>query len=322
MAQSLAGIAPLLHIGYHKTGTTWLQDHLFNNAEAGFETPFKRGRDIQRLFIMPGPFAFDADACRDRFGPGLRAARERSLVPVITTERLSGNPHSGGYDCREIADRLREVFPDGRVLVVLREQKAMIASSYKQYVRVGGTASLQDYLDPPFYRRHLAIRMPLFQFDYFKYEGLVQYYQQRFGSDGVLILLYEQFRAEPLEFVRRIVQFAGANAGDELLAAMPFGEHVNAALSSSEAAVRRRVNVIGVHDSVNPWVLVRRAGAKRLVEGGVAKLDALVPSGTKKNLDQKMKQFIVEQTGDRFRESNRKLGQLLGVDLGPYGYDV
>jgi hypothetical protein len=285
MAQTLAGVRPLLHIGYHKTGTTWLQDHLFNNAEAGFETPFKRGRDIQRLFIMPGPFAFDADACRDHFGPGLRAARERNLVPVITTERLSG-------------------------------------SSYKQYVRVGGTASLQDYLDPPFYRRHLAIRMPLFQFDYFKYEGLVQYYRQQFGSDGVLVLLYEQFRAEPLEFVRRIVQFAGANAAEELLAAMPFGEHVNAALSSSEAAVRRRVNVIGVHDSVNPWVLVRRAGAKRLVEGGVAKLDALVPAGTKKNLDQKMKQYIVEQTGDRFRESNRHLGQLLGVELGQYGYDV
>ena len=35
----------------------------------------------------------------------------RRLFPVITQERLSGSPHSGGYDSQVIAERLRAGFP-------------------------------------------------------------------------------------------------------------------------------------------------------------------------------------------------------------------
>jgi hypothetical protein len=53
---------------------------------------------------------------------------------VITDERLSGNPQSGGYDSRELADKTPRTFPDSKMLIVVREQTAIIYSSYKQYV--------------------------------------------------------------------------------------------------------------------------------------------------------------------------------------------
>jgi hypothetical protein len=51
-------------------------------------------------------------------------------------------------------------------------------------------------------------------------------------------------------------------------------------------------------------------------------MDALLPASFKKSRDAKMKSLVKEMVGDRYRESNRRVGQLLDMDLGSYGYDV
>ena len=61
---------------------------------------------------------------------------------MVSFPRLSGHPYSGGYDSRMIADRVAEVFPEARILIVIREQRSMIVSTYKQYVNAGGEARL------------------------------------------------------------------------------------------------------------------------------------------------------------------------------------
>lgn len=67
----------------------------------------------------------------------MRAA-ESDSTPVLSAERLSGNPHSGGYDSLQTAKRLHRLFPQAKVLVVVREQTEEILSCYNQYVRAGG----------------------------------------------------------------------------------------------------------------------------------------------------------------------------------------
>jgi hypothetical protein len=309
---------PLLHIGYHKTGTTWLQNHLFVCEEAGFCTPFKRQNEIPRLLVFPGPFSFDLQACRDYFSPKLNAAREKNLVPVLSAERFSGSPHAGGYDNKQTAERLAQVFPDAKILIVVREQNAMICSTYKQYVRVGGTASLRDYLDPPFYRTRLPLRMPLFQFDYFCYHALVEYYRSLFDEDNVLVLPYELFRAQPQEFVGRITRFAGGKTGMNF----PYNEQVNFALSASAVALKRRLNVIAKYDPVNPNVVIRKPSLARLIDRFITRVDALVSQGKKKKWDAEMKSVIQEMSGEMFRESNRRLNALMEDDLAQYHYKM
>ena len=56
--------------------------------------------------------------------------KDEAKVPVISHERLSGYPHSGGHDSKEIAHRLAAVFPNAKVVIVIREQKSMILSNY------------------------------------------------------------------------------------------------------------------------------------------------------------------------------------------------
>ena len=74
---------------------------------------------------------------------------DEGLSPVVSFERFSGNPFSGGYDSKEIADRLVRVFPDARVLVIVREQRSMIVSTYKKYVREGGALPPSKFMRPP-----------------------------------------------------------------------------------------------------------------------------------------------------------------------------
>jgi hypothetical protein len=174
-----------------------------------------------RRLVAAHPFDFDAAAFRAEFEPLLRSSEERELVPVVDFERLSGHPFSGGYDSREIADRLAAVFPDGLVLVVIREQRSMIASTYKQYVRQGGASSLRRFLEPLVSQ---GLQVPQFDFRFFEYHRLLAYYRGLFGADRVLVLTYEQFRDDPSAFVAEIGRFAGRRLEASVLRSLPFDE--------------------------------------------------------------------------------------------------
>src|SRR5437764_1150862 len=116
---------PLIHIGYHKTGSTWLQQTIFRDARIGFathETPLP----VDEAFIAQNPFTVDADVARERFEGPVTEAADRGLVYAISHERLSGDVGTGGVDSRMIADRLVSSFPAARVLIVVREQRSML----------------------------------------------------------------------------------------------------------------------------------------------------------------------------------------------------
>ncbi len=145
----------LIHIGYHKTATTWLQKSLFENAEAGFARPISSHEAIMKL-VGPNSFDFEAYQCGAVLLPKIKAAREQGLSPVLSTERLSGLPWYGGYDSKELSRRLAAVFPGARILIVIREQKSMLLSNYNQYIKHGGMWPIQQFLTPPFILRMRA----------------------------------------------------------------------------------------------------------------------------------------------------------------------
>jgi hypothetical protein len=136
----------LIHSGYQKTGTTWLQKHLFNNPTIGFAKPFGP-REISEALVFPFPLTFDAEQCDSYLAPPFQQARDDGLFPVLSRERLSGSLCGGGYDSKEIADRLVRVFPAAKILIVIREQRAMLLSSYQQTVKGSSCLSLKQFLN-------------------------------------------------------------------------------------------------------------------------------------------------------------------------------
>lgn len=127
-------IAPLIHIGHAKAASTWLQTHLLGNRTLGFDMPI----DTQTLSIQlqrPAAFKFEAAQCRRALYPALTSAEDRSWFPVLSSENLSGRSRLGACNAKMIADRLADVFPAARILLVLREQKSMLLAQYHQYLR-------------------------------------------------------------------------------------------------------------------------------------------------------------------------------------------
>ncbi len=309
----------LIHVGHHKTATTWLQKFLFNDSTIGLALPFS-SRKILPFLVYPHTLDFDPHACRKRLQSAILEAEKSGLLPVLSSEEFSGNPHSGGYASKELADRLTTVFPEAKILMVIREQKSMIISTYKQYVTAGGSCSLVDYLQPPDRGRQ---RTPLFDWDHFKYHRLIRYYLNLFGHSKVLVLPYELFRDHPSDFVSQIILFCGLETETEIIETLPYSTKHNESLSRISTALKRCLNpLIGTKSRLNLRPLISTPRANWKLKQYLQELDLVTPSLFKDFFEKKLEAKVFELVGDRYKQSNSFTAKMLNINLTQYGYDL
>ncbi len=302
--------APLIHIGYHKTGTKWLERQLFRPDHPSFYMT-QEMREWCDRFAVDNPFEFDVGELRAQYQSMTPAERVRGRQSVLQMERLSGHPHSGGFDSRAIADRLHEVFPIAKVLIVVREQVETIVSCYKQGVDVALGVPLERYIHPPRVGDRLV---PAFQLRHFAYHHLVAYYQRLFGRECVRVVPYEWLRQEPKVFLAAIADLAERElTGD----ADPTPTHES--IGGFACALRWRLNRWFVRSTLNPTGLTQSRRVRRACDR-LAR--AAAPRSLDRWCDRRMQRRVREATRDEFRDSNRRLAELTGLDLAKLGYEV
>lgn len=296
----------LLHVGYHKTATTWLQ-HVYFPAHPGIHAPFERP-ELSRIVVRPHGFTFDAKVARGRLMEGIHGAGAGQVV-ALSNERFSGNPASGGVDALEMVDRLAETLPEATVWLSLREQAGIITSYYNQFIKQGGTATLKQFLAGNKPNK----RIPLFTTEYFEYLPLVKHFEERFGKDRVLVTLFEEFRDDR----DAVLGDVGALAGFDHDPAVVAGEGARN-VSYSDRSIRslRWLNGLFVHPLFHQHFrpMIRLPG-HRVVRGVLKVSDRMFGAG-RKTIKPKVKQIL----GDRYAASNRALGEHLGKDLARWGY--
>jgi Sulfotransferase family len=314
----MGSAAPLVHIGYHKTGTNWLQGHAFRSRELGFALVASEGKIKQRV-VAPHDLDFDSERCRESFAGQIAAAAGEGLVPVLSAERLCGDVFYGAYDSARIAERLASVWPNAKVLIVIREQVQMVVSSYQQYVQMGGPLSLENYARrPPSKTPHPSPFVLL----HLEYDRLIRHYHRLFGTQQILVLPYELFRSEPADFVRRLASFAGAKPEREAVDALPFSGMVNRSWPASAVATRRRANIL-LRGRLNPWAPLDENGrVGRALTSGIFKIARNSPPMLNSWVEKRMRATITSAANDRYRKSNRRTAKLTGLDLADFGYDV
>lgn len=311
----------LVHIGYEKTGTTWLQRNVFGEPKAGFFLIGDGRKTPIRQLVTAAPFSFDADLIRRSVEPQLRRAEQAGQLPVVSAERLSGTAPSGGYDTRQIADRVKQVFPTARILVVAREQRSMIVAAYKQYVKAGGPCSPERFLDPP---ANKSVKVPSFDLSYFAYEPLIAYYRSLYDGDHVRTLVFEQFLDDPGAFVAMIGAFANQPISREVLDRLPHESTANRSPSALTISTMRFLNRVAPRRELNPAPVFELATVSRLLHR-LKTNDAMTrvaPRGLVARKEAKLRQIVAEVVGDRYVAGNRRLAELAGVDLGAYGWMV
>jgi hypothetical protein len=297
----------LIHIGYPKTATTWLQKRVFPLDVEGWFRPIGTRESILSSFVTLNGFRFDPCVAREAFDDDLADAVSSRRLPVISHERLAGSAHSGGYDAQSIADRLARTFPGARVLIVIREQGQMLVSSWQQYVREGGACSLRRYLDPP-----RDGRVPLFRYEQFEYDALISYYHRLFTPERVRVLPLEQLAQGPDTFLRTLTEFARLDAALEV-----DYSRVYASLSGLSLAILRRLNYLIGRDSVNPTAPMRGHGRMGDL---LTRLDPAIPNWILELATEPTTSRVREIIGDRYRRSNIATSELTGMDLAALGY--
>lgn len=309
----------LIHVGYPKTGSTWLQHTVFDDKNAGFVRPWTSQSNIggaDRVideFIIANAFSFNPQLTRKIFEPGLQRAITQNCVPVLSEELLVGNHVHGKYWGKEVADRLHNVFPEAKILIFIREQKAMIKSSYGQYLKPGGTATIQRYIGSGGTQR--SGFGPICQLDYLEYNFLIEYYQNVFGEKNVLVLPFELLKMDQLTVANRIIRFAGSKGTFENIQTPAR----NVGFKGATFAIRRILNVFcapfdsyGGSNIPLTWRIANKLSFFT---------DRLLPQYIHERGGQKLEHLISEGVGDFFRESNQRTSNMIGINLTDLGYD-
>jgi hypothetical protein len=304
----------LVHIGLPKTASTWLQKVLFDNPAAGMTSPWgaPSGLAVQH-FITVDSFSFDPARTRAIFQPALEAAWAQGLTPVLSQEMLGGDHVAGRYWGKEVADRLKAVFPEARLLVMVREQSAMILSAFGQYIRNGGEGSLLDFISESRMSRGFA---PICQLHFLEYDKLVAYYQGLFGRDEVLVLPAEALKRDRVRTLAKLLAFTGqASSVDLELDDRPVNINYGAATLELHRTLNRYLPKPDYSGRSHP--LAWRVAWKALRE-----IDERLPKRMQARRAAQWSGVIAEQVGTRFRASNRRLERLTGLELSTLGYDV
>jgi hypothetical protein len=280
-----------IHIGYHKTASTWLQKRVFpcvpgllmcNDNRFGLERPFIDS------FIQTDPFRFD----KSRFLEFFAKTIERGIGDVsrfslfgISDENLSGG-YLTGMDSRLLADRLLDTFGTARILIVVRNQLDMLLSFYSAYIVHGGVCAFADMpRDANVNGRRVLNKL--------KYSGMIEYYRKLFGANKVTVVFFEALITErhPL---RQLFEDLGVKEG--FPESPPEKENRGRSLAAN--GIMRQLNRLGVN---------RRYGQHF----------AQLFSFDRREADREQVRKLFPNMIEEWREDNRRLAELLKSDLPP-----
>lgn len=315
----------LVHIGYHKTATTWLQRQLFTAENDIFEPVSTSSRGPSTLaanFIFDdeayllSPFDFNENKIRQEI-ENIKCIRNKTnkfslKIPVLSHERLSGNPHSSGFDAKKICVMLKNIFPNAKILIVIREQKSFILSNYFQYLSIGGTCNLKRYLSTKYDGKR-----PFFSPAHIIYVPLIKEYCSLFGKNNVLVLPYEIFKMEPILFIDEINKFLKTNI---IMEDSEFKRQINTNNNKLIRYYLRYLNVFMESSSVNNYSLLSSKISKKIIRIILKILGRVVPDWIETKFENELKKKINIWVGDRYTESNKELNELMTINITKYGY--
>ncbi len=160
------------HVGLGKTGSTYLQYKVF--------TKFRNVYYIQRT-------------------------KYKKSFEIINKTNYNRYLVSNELD-RQFPDEIRRIsasFPDAKIIMVLRRNDSWLASQYRRWVKNGYSGSFDEFIDLKNDHGEWKQKEAFF----WPYIELVM----KIMHSKPLVLLYDELREDPHSFIKKIVDFIGAD---------------------------------------------------------------------------------------------------------------
>lgn len=111
--------------------------------------PFSGSDVLYAQLFLPDSLKFNPKNAKSNIERRLKDLNiDKNLVPALTLESLIGHWPSGGWNSAMMVERIYKTFENPRVLFVIREQRSMLSSVYRQYFRKGGGRKVEYFLYP------------------------------------------------------------------------------------------------------------------------------------------------------------------------------
>jgi hypothetical protein len=193
-----------LHVGLHKTGTTFLQNHVFTKLDPQEvcynPTPVKAIiKDLYRKNLQEDYWETHIEAIE----------KELKQIPqpiiFISYEILSGTPWNNYEDFTLMADFLAKAFPNPVILLVIRNQVDWLISLYKEALKDGAGISINKFLNfQGTFKERASKGYTNVNALGFNFVFMSRYYEKVFGSENVHLLFYEDLSLQPEYFFSQI----------------------------------------------------------------------------------------------------------------------
>lgn len=299
----------LLHIGYHKTATTWMQQLLFHPRN-GYQQ-LASHQEIFDHIVFPHGLRFDPKPMQDLIAERLEKI-EPGIVPVLSSEILSGHPFQGGHESDVYAERLKAIAPDANVLISIRNQRRMLASVYTQYLLRGGTMPYDVFFQGTREPGYFA-----FNPEHFEYDVLTAYYQKLFGKEAVYLLPQETLRKDMEDAVAKLGSFAGLPAP---LPLAPEDRQVYAASYPEHALpVLRRLNHVQ-SSTINPTPILKLGETPNGLYRAVGYVLRRPPISSLFGKKTPVSDYVSKTFSGRFDAHNQRLAEIAAHPLDLTGY--
>jgi hypothetical protein len=216
------------------------------------------------------------------------------------------------------AARIAAVAPDARIVAILREPASLLRSLHLQFVEtyVETETDLRRALALE-ERRRMGLEVPrhtywpkaLMYSEHVRYVEQLARFEERFPREQILVLIYDDFRADNAAAVRSVLRFLGVDDSGPIRA--------REANPSVEVRSRR------AHDVVHA-LSVGRGPLSRAVKGSIkaitpARLRRATLDAAKRNLVYKPPAehdaLLAREIRERYRDEVAALGEHLGRDL-------
>lgn len=182
----------IIHVGFHKTGTTFLQHYFKQHPDVWYDQSFFE------QYRQTGEITIENQIKDCQVTESNVALSEEQLTVwngVLNPLGAKFQEYNIEAHQKRNAQKLFELYPNAKILITIRGFDTLLQSLYAQYVLNGGVLFFGDFFEV----QQKNKLQKLFNYDY-----VFSIYSKMFGAKNVLILPYELLKENPAAYIATI----------------------------------------------------------------------------------------------------------------------
>lgn len=264
-------------VGAQKSGTSWIYACLYEHPQIC--------APIKELHFFS----------RERYQNGIDWYLNK--FSACSADKLKGEFSTSYLYDKQSAGKIHKHFPDVKIIMSLRDPTERAFSQYRNAIKAG-EISKNTKIEDVFKQDKSIIEQGMY------YEQ-VKRYVDMFGKEQVLVLIYEDSKKDPAEFIKSIYTFLDI---DESFIPSMLHRPVNIARTPRHVVVDRSMTRIAE--------FLRRIGLDKIVWSiKKSSIPDMVRKVNTQESDMTLSSDVKERLTDIFREDTKKLSEFIDRDL-------